>query len=237
MLNQIITHFAHGPKDAPVQPAIHSKSLGEKSQSNGSSILTNQPNRREIVEEPRPSNGKNCLTVDVEITGSLRFSEELILDGKIEGDLLSEGHLVVGENARVKGDIVTRSVVVYGNVEGNIKVREHCQLMNGSVFNGELTSATIAVEEGAAFSGHFHAGKCAAAEAARLASESALAELAHAKTAKAEPSHLSLANSEPVFRMPAFMDPAPTKPAQMEPVFSEQFTAESPHEMGLLLEA
>ena len=79
--------------------------------------------------------GKNILSSDVEIKGKLRFSNDLIIDGRIEGEVNSEGDLTVGENAQIVGDVKTRSVVVFGRIEGNI------------------TAGKLAIEEGATFMG------------------------------------------------------------------------------------
>ena len=53
---------------------------------------------------------KNVLANDVEIKGSIKFSHDLIIDGKIEGEVMSDGALTVGENALIKGEIKTRGV-------------------------------------------------------------------------------------------------------------------------------
>ena len=50
---------------------------------------------------------KNTLSKDVEIKGSIKFTNELIIDGKIEGEIISDGNLTVGENAEIKGEIKT----------------------------------------------------------------------------------------------------------------------------------
>jgi len=50
---------------------------------------------------------KNVLANDVEIKGSIKFSHDLIIDGKIEGEVQSDGALTVGENALIKGEIKT----------------------------------------------------------------------------------------------------------------------------------
>ena len=49
------------------------------------------------------STNKNILSSDVEIKGSLKFSNDLIIDGRIEGEVTSDGSLTVGENALVIG--------------------------------------------------------------------------------------------------------------------------------------
>ena len=70
--------------------------------------------------------GKNLLSADVEIKGSIKFQNELTIDGKVEGDITSAGVLTVGENAEIHAEIKTKSVTVLGKVTGNITVDERC---------------------------------------------------------------------------------------------------------------
>lgn len=97
--------------------------------------------------------GKNILSSDVEIKGKLRFSNDLIIDGRIEGEVNSEGDLTVGENAQIVGDVKTRSVVVFGKIEGNITVTDRCELKQNAVLHGDVVAGKLAIEEGATFMG------------------------------------------------------------------------------------
>lgn len=125
---------------------------------------------------------KNILSSDVEIKGSLKFSNDLIIDGRIEGEVTSDGSLTVGENALVIGEIRTKSVIVFGKVQGNITVTERCELKSNAVQEGDIIAGTMAIEEGASFSGRSTVGKNAAKNAnakAAAASASAPAAPAH----------------------------------------------------------
>lgn len=96
---------------------------------------------------------KNILSSDVEIKGSIKFQNELIIDGKIEGEIISNGVLTVGENAEVRGEIKTKSVTVLGKVHGNITVEERCELKTRAQLLGDLKAARLMIEEGATFVG------------------------------------------------------------------------------------
>lgn len=116
------------------------------------------------------SSSKNILSSDVEIKGSLKFSNDLIIDGKIEGEVTSDGSLTVGENAHVSGEIKTKSVVIFGKVQGNIAVTERCELKSNAVLEGDIIAGTLAIEEGATFMGKSSVG--AGARAALSAAKS-----------------------------------------------------------------
>ena len=99
------------------------------------------------------TNQKNLLSSDVEIKGSIKFQNELTVDGKIEGEINSPGVLTVGENSEIKGEIKTKSVTVYGKVNGNITVEERCELKGHAVLHGDLKAARLVIEDGATFVG------------------------------------------------------------------------------------
>ena len=97
--------------------------------------------------------GKDVLSKDVVIKGSIRFQKELIIDGKVEGEISSDGVLTIGENADIRGDIKTKSITVYGKVHGNITVSERCELKSRCTLQGDLKAARLVIEEGATFVG------------------------------------------------------------------------------------
>ncbi len=102
---------------------------------------------------PDPTAGKNLLSADVEIKGSIKFTNDLTIDGKVEGEINSAGTLTIGENAEIKGEIKTKSVTVYGKVNGNITVEERCELKGHAVLHGDLKAARLVIEDGATFVG------------------------------------------------------------------------------------
>ncbi|MHA3770020.1 bactofilin family protein [Verrucomicrobiota bacterium sgz303538] len=98
-------------------------------------------------------NPKNLLSADVEIKGSIKFQNDLTIDGKVEGEIASPGNLTVGENAEIRGEIKTKSVTVHGKVHGNITVEERCELKARAVLHGDLKASRLVIEDGATFVG------------------------------------------------------------------------------------
>src|SRR5712692_8286422 len=96
---------------------------------------------------------KDILSSDVEIKGSIKFQKELLIDGKVEGEINSDGVLTIGENADIRGEIKTKSITVYGKVQGNITVAERCELKSKCTLQGDLKAARLVIEEGATFIG------------------------------------------------------------------------------------
>ena len=81
---------------------------------------------------------RNVLNSDVEVIGSLRFSDDLLIDGTVEGDISSEGVLSVGQNAVIRAEINTKSVIIHGKVIGNVTTRSLI-VDDGGCFDGRCT--------------------------------------------------------------------------------------------------
>jgi len=107
-----------------------------------------------MPDSSTPSSSKNILTNDVQVKGTINFESELIFDGKIEGEIVSDaGNLTLGKNAEVHGEVRTKSVIVHGSVTGNITVTERAELKASSQLTGDLKATRIVIEEGATFIG------------------------------------------------------------------------------------
>jgi cytoskeletal protein CcmA (bactofilin family) len=78
----------------------------------------------------------------------------MIFDGKLDGEIISEGTLILGKNAVVKGEVRTKSVTIHGTVNGNVTVQERCELKSNAELLGDLKAMRIIIEEGATFIGH-----------------------------------------------------------------------------------
>ncbi len=104
---------------------------------------------------PAPSNNssKNILNSDVEIKGTLKFTGELTFDGKLDGDISSEGVLNLGDNAVVKGNLNVNSVVLRGKINGNVIAKERIEIKAKTELFGDIKSAKLAIEEGVTFVG------------------------------------------------------------------------------------
>lgn len=101
---------------------------------------------------------KNVLSNDVTIVGSLKFTNDLVVDGNIDGEIISDGKLTVGDNAKIKGEIKTQSVIVYGEIEGNVTVQDRCVLKSSASLMGDVHAGMLSIEEGAAFTGRSSVG-------------------------------------------------------------------------------
>jgi cytoskeletal protein CcmA (bactofilin family) len=142
-------------------PQRSTPSIGESSLNTGSEEEsrvaypeeTRKPTLTEHSKHMAEHSGKDVLSSDVEIKGSIKFQKELLIDGKVEGEINSDGVLTIGENADIRGEIKTKSITVYGKVQGNITVGERCELKSRCTLQGDLKAARLVIEEGATFIG------------------------------------------------------------------------------------
>src|SRR6185295_14591395 len=96
---------------------------------------------------------KNVLNSDVEIKGNLKFSGELTLEGKLEGEVQTDGLLNLGDSAVVNGNINAQSVVVRGKINGNIYAKEKIEIKAKAELFGDIRATKLVVEEGVTFVG------------------------------------------------------------------------------------
>lgn len=100
----------------------------------------------------------NVLASGIEIIGSIRFQNDMHIDGKIDGEILSDsGKVTIGEMADIKGNIQAGEVHIYGHVDGNVK-SDRCHLNGHAVISGDITTGVLSMEEGARLSGRAEIG-------------------------------------------------------------------------------
>jgi cytoskeletal protein CcmA (bactofilin family) len=94
------------------------------------------------------------------IKGTLAGSEDLTVDGRVEGRIEVPAHAVtIGPNAVITAEIVAKVVTVFGSVKGNITAHDSLDIRRGASIEGEVTCTRISIQEGAAFSGKVAMGK------------------------------------------------------------------------------
>ena len=103
-------------------------------------------------------NVTNFLASGIEIKGTIRFQNDMHIDGKIEGEIISDkGKVTIGETAQIKGDITAGDVRIYGNVEGKV-TSDRCELKQQDRVVGDMKTRSLAMEEGAHLLGRTEIG-------------------------------------------------------------------------------
>ncbi|HEX7140483.1 MAG TPA: polymer-forming cytoskeletal protein [Vicinamibacterales bacterium] len=89
----------------------------------------------------------------VAVNGELTGSEDLTVDGRVEGSIDLPHHaLTIGPNGTIQARIVAKNVTVFGSVVGNITARD-TTIRKGASVQGDLVCARLAIQDGAHFSG------------------------------------------------------------------------------------
>jgi cytoskeletal protein CcmA (bactofilin family) len=90
----------------------------------------------------------------VVIFGQLQGSEDLVVDGRIEGTInLSESRLTIGPNANVAADLFAKDVLILGQLKGNVVASGRVELRAGCSVEGDVCALRFAVEDNAVFRG------------------------------------------------------------------------------------
>ena len=88
------------------------------------------------------------------IKGELKGSEELVIDGEIEGTVdLGESRLTVAAQGRVQADVHAREIIVEGTLRGTAQASDRLHIAKSGNVSGDLVAARISIEDGAYFKG------------------------------------------------------------------------------------
>ena len=91
-------------------------------------------------------------------TGELRGSSVIRIEGKIIGNVNVEGGVILGEKGIIEGDIKTKSAIIYGTVNGNVKTTQLEIKKTGSI-TGDISTDVVEIEIGAVYNGKLNMQK------------------------------------------------------------------------------
>ncbi len=94
------------------------------------------------------------ISAGTEVQGNLISQSDIRIDGVFEGDMVTSGKLVLGDNAVIRGNIICSSADIWGTIEGELCAKESIAFKSTSSFSGNLKTNKICIEMGAAFSGN-----------------------------------------------------------------------------------
>jgi cytoskeletal protein CcmA (bactofilin family) len=101
----------------------------------------------------------------VVIKGELSGSEDLTIEGHVEGRIdLKDNVLTIGPNGKIKAEVFAKSVVVLGEVTGNVTASEKVDIRDNGSVDGDIASPRVAIAEGAHFRGSVDMQRQAAAK-------------------------------------------------------------------------
>ena len=96
---------------------------------------------------------QSVISTEVEITGTIKSSGSVRIDGKLEGELHCSGDAVIGKSAQIKGNLVVNSVSIEGSVQGNVTAQDRIEMKSTARLNGDIRAKRLSVEDGVSFIG------------------------------------------------------------------------------------
>jgi cytoskeletal protein CcmA (bactofilin family) len=116
-----------------------------------------------LISSALPSSSRvaACISQGIRIKGEVTGSEDLFVDGVVEGklSLTTNSCLTIGPNGHVKADVLAREVIVRGKIEGKVTGRDKVQLWSTGQVTGEVQTDRLAIEDGALLRGRVEAGR------------------------------------------------------------------------------
>jgi cytoskeletal protein CcmA (bactofilin family) len=115
----------------------------------------NQPAK--TTKKPAPGRDANAVTI---LTTGCHFSGKLYcrgasrIGGKIDGQIVSEGLLIVEEEAVITAEIKADEAIIQGRIQGKLQATGRVELCASSQFDGDIITPVLVVREGAQFNGH-----------------------------------------------------------------------------------
>jgi cytoskeletal protein CcmA (bactofilin family) len=129
----------------------------------------------ENQKPPEATTGQQAhLGKSLMIKGEVSGSEDLYLDGQVEGAIDLKGNrLTLGPNGRVKANVTARSAVIHGKLEGNITATDRVDLKQSATVTGDIVTQRISIDEGAFFKGGVDISRAAGQPESKPASTAA----------------------------------------------------------------
>jgi cytoskeletal protein CcmA (bactofilin family) len=109
-----------------------------------------------VSEPQRTQLGRDMVNIgkSVVIKGELSGSEDLTIEGHVEGKIDLKGNvLTIGPNGKIKAEVFAKAVVVLGEVTGNVTASEKVDIRDNGSVDGDIASPRVAIAEGAHFRG------------------------------------------------------------------------------------
>ena len=96
---------------------------------------------------------QSIISNEVEITGTIKSSGSVRIDGKLDGELQCTGDAIIGKSATIKGNLAVNSVTIEGAINGNVNAKDRIEMKSTARVMGDIKSKRLSVEDGVTFVG------------------------------------------------------------------------------------
>ncbi len=131
---------------------FHNAAVGQQAVATPTVLTPSRP-------DPGPSGGTRTTTMldlgkSMVVKGDLSASEDLTIEGRVEGTITVQGHtLTVGHHAHIEAQILARVATIRGTVHGDVTVTEKVEILATGSLDGDVVAPRITIAEGACFRG------------------------------------------------------------------------------------
>ena len=116
-------------------------------------------NKKEMTKQNEPNSGAvNIIGIGTVITGDIQSKGDIRIDGTLKGAVKTTGKVVVGQSGTIDGDVECSSADIAGLLNAKITVAQLLSLKATAKLRGDLVTNKLAIEPGAAFTGHCSMG-------------------------------------------------------------------------------
>jgi cytoskeletal protein CcmA (bactofilin family) len=136
-------------RDEAVKPASGQPTAPQQAPPVSAGPSGHRPEVSHIMEKDIVNIGKSVV-----IKGELNGSEDLTIEGHVEGTIQLRDHvLTIGPNGKIKAQVFAKSVIVLGEVTGNVTASDKVDIRDNGSVDGDIVSPRVAIAEGAHFRG------------------------------------------------------------------------------------
>ncbi|HMB41509.1 MAG TPA: polymer-forming cytoskeletal protein [Balneolaceae bacterium] len=100
----------------------------------------------------------NLISEGTRIKGTITSQNDLRISGRLDGEAICKGKIIVASTARIDGNITTAEADIAGNITGTLKVSDRLTLRKSAIVGGDIYTKVLVVEEGAQMNGNCRMG-------------------------------------------------------------------------------
>ena len=96
---------------------------------------------------------ETIFSATTSFNGTLKFDSSLKIEGKFRGKVFSKGRLIIGENAKIHADLKADSIVIAGEVKGNVEANDSLEMLPSGKLYGNIKTKKLKMADGVVFEG------------------------------------------------------------------------------------
>ncbi len=138
------------PEPRPKDPTVTTRSVSEPTKTE-STMLLGQRDHGEVAD--------TCIGKGSHITGTLKFSGTVRIEGHVEGEISAQESIVVGDTAVVEAEVTADTIVITGKVTGDVTARRRLEIRAPGQVQGNITTPSLVIHDGVRFEGQCSMGR------------------------------------------------------------------------------